>query len=229
MIVAIHQPNYLPWLGYFAKIAAADVFVLLDDVQFSKGSYTNRVQIDRQGAPAWLTVPVRHAFGAPIAEIAIDRGDFGQVHLESLKQSYRRADHFAEVWPHVAGWLAAPADSLLATNEALIRVVLSLLGIGTALVRSSALGVACDAPDVRLASLVERLAPGGTYLSGRGGGKYQNPEVFAARGIGLRYTAFDGAPYPRSGQPFLPGLSIVDALFHLGPAGTQAYLEAHRA
>ncbi len=229
MIVAVHQPNYLPWLGYFAKLAAADVFVFLDDVQFSKGSFTNRVQIERNGAAAWMTVPVSHAFGATVAEVATAGSDFARVHLEGLRQTYRSASFFAEVWPVLHGWLEHPQPALAALNQRLIREIASTLGIQTRLMTSSAMGVAPGPADVRLASLVHAVAPGGTYLSGRGGGNYQDPAVYARHGIGLRYTAFSSPPYERSGRPFIAGLSIVDALFHLGFAGTADYLRANPA
>lgn len=216
MIVAIHQPNYLPWLGYFAKMAQAGVLVLLDDVQFSKGSYTNRVQIARNGAPAWLTLPVRHDFGAAIRDVEIARSDWSRAHADTIKQAYRKAVCFKDVWPDVERWLEDARGRLADVNTFCIQNLAARLGLPTALETSSRLGVRADAPDERLARIVAELSPGGTYLSGGGGAKYQSEDVFARHGVKLAYSAYKPAPYPRSGEPFIAGLSILDALFHNG-------------
>jgi hypothetical protein len=216
MIVAVHQPNYLPWLGYFAKIAQADAFVFLDDVQFSKGSYTNRVQIARNGAPVWLTQPVRHEFGSPIRAVELARPDWARGHADTLKQAYRRSASFAEVWPLLETWLTEASGRLSDINAQLVRSIATRLGIATRFVVSSELHVIADSADERLARIAARIAPGGTYLSGGGGVKYQSEEVFTHAGIKLAYSKFQSTPYPRSGEPFIAGLSIVDALFHLG-------------
>jgi len=228
MIVAIHQPNYLPWLGYFAKMAQADIFVFLDDVQFSKGSYTNRVQIARNGVPAWLTLPVRHDFGAPICKIEIAKADWSESHRSALSQAYRNARHFSSVWPEIEGWLTAADCSLSDVNIGLIRRFASRLGIETRLLTSSTLGIDADVADERLAKIVGTLAPGGTYLSGAGGAKYQSDDTFRAHGLSLGYSTFKPLPYARSGEAFLPGLSIIDAVAHLGWDDTSALLPPRR-
>jgi len=217
VIVAVHQPNYLPWLGYFAKLAQAGTFVLLDDVQFSKGSYTNRVQIARNGAPVWLTLPIRHDFGAAIRDVQLARADWARAHCDSLKQSYRKAAHFAEVWPELEVWLTSAQGRLADVNAQLIRRLAERLGLTARIESSSEIGVPrCDA-DERLARIVARFAAaGGTYLSGGGGAKYQSEDVFTAHGVRLAYSTFKPTPYPRSGEEFIAGLSIADALFHVG-------------
>src|SRR3546814_3690829 len=91
MIVAIHQPNYLPWLGYFHKIARADVFVFLDDVQFSKNGYTNRVRILGDGAARWLTIPAAVHLGDPIGAVRPARPDWcrSEEHTSELQSLMR--------------------------------------------------------------------------------------------------------------------------------------------
>ena len=215
-IVAIHQPNYLPWLGYFWKIARADIFVFLDDTQFSKGGYTNRVQIAAFDTPRWMTLPVTHAFGDTIDRVGIAKPGLGRAHLDVLFQTYRDASARRTVWPFVEALLGEDAELNLARrNEALVEALARRLGGATRFVRSSELGIG-DSADERLANIVERLAPGGIYLSGKGAKAYQSETTFAARGVTLRYSSFSPAPYPRGAAPFVPGLSILDALFHLG-------------
>jgi len=217
--IAIHQPNFLPWLGFFAKMARSDIFVLLDDVQFSKGSFTNRVRIGGAGGEArWLTVPVRHAFGAPISSVETARPDWARAHREILLARYRHAAAFAAVWPEVEAFLLSPLpDRLAPMNEMFIRLAAGRLGFAGRVVRASEIGVPIgDQPEARLAAIVARLAPSGTYLSGAGGANYQDPQIFAASGIALEYVGFAPTPYPTGGIPFEPGLSILDAVFHAG-------------
>lgn len=228
MIVAIHQPNFLPWLGYFAKIARSDCFVLLDDVQFSKGSYTNRVQIARGGAPVWLTVSVRHDFGARISAIALSDPHWAHAHCDRIKQAYGRAACFKAVWPEIESWLRSASGSLADVNSGLIEKIARRLGLHTRLCPSSSLDVLADEPDIRLAEIVRRISPNGVYLSGAGGAKYQAEAVFQAKGITLAYSDFRPEPYERSGEPFIAGLSIIDALFHLGFDATAAMLRPQR-
>ena len=100
--VAIHQPNFFPWLGYFDKIARADVFVLLDDVQFAKQSWTNRVQVLIDGEPGWVTAPVRRDGKVSIAEARFDESKpWRKKLLKTMYFSYRRAPHFEHVYPRI--------------------------------------------------------------------------------------------------------------------------------
>lgn len=221
MIVAIHQPNYIPWLGYFAKMALADIFVFLDDAQFSRGSYTNRVQIARAGQPAWLTIPVVHKLGTPICHTLPAKPDWPRAHLDTLKQSYRTAAHFAEIWTYLEAILRGVEGTLGHTNATIVAGLAKGLGLQPNFMQSSALPFPPDLDaDERLARIVSNLAPGGTYLSGAGGAKYQADSTFAAHGVKLAYSAFNPETYDRGGENFIPGLSIVDALFHLGWAET---------
>jgi hypothetical protein len=219
MIVAIHQPNYLPWLGYFHKIAAADVFVFLSDVQFSKGSYTNRVRIKQDGKPRWLTVPVSHAFGDPIDAVRCAGADWVGSHLDTLRGAYGKTAAFAEVWQSVEALFAnLPESSLATVNEALVTRIADRLGLKCRFERAAALGVPAGRSDDRLVALTAAVDPRGTYLSGKGGAKYQDPEKFARAGLHLAYTNFIPEPYRQPGAPgdFTSGLSLLDAVFNIG-------------
>ncbi len=217
MIVAIHQPNYIPWLGYFAKMARADIFVLLDDAQYSKNSYTNRVQIDVGGAGRWLTVPVTYRFGDPINRVRAANATWPRVHCETLKALYADAPAFRDIWPWLAErYSALPATDLAASNESLIAVLAERLGLRAVLRRASTLGADVAKGDDRLIALVRACGEGAVYLSGRGGDKYQDPAKFAAAGVALIYSDFVHPIYDQGHSNFVPGLSIFDALFRLG-------------
>jgi len=222
-VVAIHQPNYAPWLGYFAKMAMADIFVFLDDAQYSKNNYINRVQVMGGAGPRWLTVPVSHRFGDPILAVRPARPGWARAHLDSLRGFYRDAPAFAAVWPEVeAAYRALPEGSLADSNIALVEALARLLGIRARFRRSSEIDTGGAPGDQRLAQLVQALAPGGCYLSGRGGARYQDPETFRRAGVGLRYTGFVHPDYDQGGRMFVPGLSVLDAAFRLGWARTGA-------
>ncbi len=223
-LVAVHQPNYAPWLGFFAKVAAADAFVLLDDAQFSKNGYINRVQVlGGDGAARWLTVPVTVSLGDPICAVRPARGDWARAHRDTLRGAYAEAAAFREAWPEVERIYAGlPGGDLATVNGALIRALAGALGLESRFVAASELGAADLAGDDRLVALVRAVDPAGAYLSGRGGAKYQDPDKFAAAGLGFRYTGFEHPEYDQGGGDFVPGLSVLDAVFHLGWDGAAA-------
>jgi hypothetical protein len=230
MIVAIHQPNYAPWLGYFAKLARADVFVFLDDAQYSKNSYINRVQIDARGKPRWLTVPVQYQFGNPINRVQAAEADWRQTHLELLRTYYadaRAREETSRLLRDVFAHL--PISNIADSNQALIEALAGSLGLRQRFVRSSELVSGTERGDDRLIALLRAFGPNVTYLSGKGGANYQNPEKFSAAGIKLIYSDFVHPSYDQ-GHEFLPGLSIFDALFRLGVERTAAlFTPAHAA
>lgn len=223
--VAVHQPNYVPWLGFFAKMAQCDVFVLLDDAQFSKNNIINRVRILGAGQPKWMTLPVSAGSGSPISSVTISQKDWRRRHLSLLRNTYGHAAHFGSVWPEIQDWFdAAPEDSLASVNRHFISRLAERLGIFPQVVTSSSLAAAGKADD-RLIAIVNALAPRGTYVSGRGAASYQDPEKFKAAGIALSYYRFQHPEYDQAQSPFQPGLSTLDALFHLGWTATVRALE----
>jgi hypothetical protein len=224
LTVAIHQPNFLPWLGYFDKIARADRFVLLDSVQFPKkgGTWTNRVRILVNGEPTWLTVPVDRSYHGTrtIAEMRLrDDGRWRETVLKTLQSAYGRAPCFDAVYPELEPLLRAPDDELAAYNERAIRRLCELLGLGTPLLRASELDAQGAATDL-LVSLV-RSAGGDAYLAGGGADGYQEDEKFAAAGIELLSQDFAPPRYDQGADEHVAGLSVVDALMHVGFDGVR--------
>lgn len=227
MIVAIHQPNYAPWLGYFAKAASADVFVFLDDVQFSKNSYINRVQVDALGQAKWLTVPVSYNFGDAINAVRATDDGWRDVHLAALRAYYRGAPFEKDVLMFLADVYARlPADNIAAANRALIEALSERLGICPKFVTSSSFGLGELRGDDRLIEIVRQFGANATYVSGKGGANYQDLAKFAAAGINLVYTDFVHPRYDQGHASFMPGLSVLDALFRLGFDGALALLKA---
>lgn len=219
--VAIHQPNYAPWLGYFHKMKMADLFVFLDDVQFSKGSYTNRVQVLGSAGARWLTQPVSVSLGTAICDVQLSNSDWTRAHLRALEGAYRKSRAFMEVWPDVEEMYGSLSQaSLAAVNEALIACLADKLAIEVRTVRSSQIDTGSLMGDDRLIAIAGHLAPSGTYVSGKGGASYQDPKKFAAAGLTIEYTNFDHPDYDQGRRKFVPGLSVLDAIFHMGWGAT---------
>lgn len=225
-VVAIHQPNFFPWLGYFDKIARADIFVVLDDVQFEKsgsGTWSNRVKLLIGGAPSWVTMPIRRDFQGvrAVSEMRIDtRQPWREKVLKTIRFSYARAPHLAEVFPLIEQLVNNPTDLLADYNLAAITSIRHVIGLPERpMVKSSVLALKTRATD-RLIDLVKGV--GGTaYLAGGGAAGYQLDAAFAHAGVELRFQRFDHPAYPqRRGAQFVPGLSILDAMFWCGLAET---------
>jgi len=227
-IVAIHQPNYLPWLGYFYKILRADIFIFLDDAQYSKNSYTNRVQVLHAKKARWLTQPVSFNFGDPIDAVTVAAPDWKKKHLDSLKGFYAKAPCFREVWADFEALYDAIEDDHLANiNTHLVRTIAERLGLQCRFVMASSLDTADATGDDRLIVLTELLAPGGCYLSGAGGVNYQDTAKFEAVGLRVEYQNFKHPEYEQQASTFTSGLSIADAVFNLGWGKTADLLIAN--
>jgi hypothetical protein len=227
-LVAVHQPNFLPWLGFFDKIARADVFVLLDSAQFPKkgGTWINRVRILVNGQPTWLTVPIDRAYHGTrrICDMRVRDEDrrWREGALKTLRSAYGRAPFFPAVQAEIEPLLEDPTDELAVYNERAIRRLCDLLALDTPIVRASELPEK-GTGTARLVSLVQATG-GDQYLVGGGADGYQEDELFAAAGIEVRRQDFVSPPYEQSTDEHHPGLSVVDALMHLGFDGTRALL-----
>jgi hypothetical protein len=213
--VAIHQPNYLPWCGFFSKCAKADVLVVLDDVQMPTGrSYVYRTRVASQAGSQWLSIPTKRGATDPIVDVQFADLMWSKKHLSTLRMQYGKRPRFKEVFEWLEALYAAPGTHLSCFNETLNRAVCDYLGLEVPSVRSSELNVT-GASDDRLIALVQEVG-GSVYVSGKGGQNYQAPEKFDGAGIRLDVQTYEPTPYNQGREAFEPGLSIVDALFNLG-------------
>ena len=171
-VVAIHQPNYAPWCGYFAKMRHCDVFIILDDAQMPGGqSYVYRTKVRTKSDPQWLSIPTRYHLGDAISQVQIADDRWKQKHLGTLRGGYGRSPFFEEVWSIIAPVYERATDNLSDFNQRLIAALAAYLGIRCGILRSSEIQ-APGASDERLIALIQ--AVGGTrYLSGKGGQNYQ--------------------------------------------------------
>ncbi|MBN8981881.1 MAG: WbqC family protein [Rhizobiales bacterium] len=220
-VVAIHQPNFLPWLGFFDKLARADKFVILDSVplQLTGGNYTNRVRMIVNGVPAWITMPLRRGHDArnriDQAEV-VDEPKWRRKIRSTIAQSYAKAKFFDLAMGIVDRMLDLRTASLADINMTGIVAVAEVLGLSPAkIVRSSALSAGGHSNEL-LANLVTAVG-GDTYLAGHGAGGYQDDDVFASRGIAVKYQDYAPPTYPQIGNgEFIPGMSAIDALMNCG-------------
>jgi len=217
--VAIHQPHYLPWLGYLAKWAAADVFVLLDTVQYEKNGWQNRNRIKTREGPAWLTVPVRAPLGTPIREVGVDaRQPWRRRHARAIEHAYADAPCFGRFRDGLADLYAREWRALAPLAEASVRWLGAGFGIATPIHLASELGVGASEPSARLVGLC-RAVGADTYLAGRDGITYMDLAQFAAAGISVRCQAYEHPSYPQRHGTFVPNLSGLDLLLNAGEVG----------
>lgn len=232
MICAIHQPNFFPWLGYFRKIARADVFVFLDAVPFprtSRGTWVNRVKLLVSGRPQWVTCPIRRDRKNPgILDVRIDETQaWRKKLLRSLEMSYGKAPCFVESMSWIAPMIENPLIGLADYNISNVRETADRLGLRCRFVRQSELQTA----DVFKQKGSERLAAicrevgATTYLAGDGAEEYEDLSVYERAGLQVVRNCFRAVPYPQMGAgEFVPGLSVLDALLNVGERKTAGFL-----
>lgn len=211
LTISIHQPAYLPWLGYLDRIAASDLFVFLDTVQFEKNSFTNRNRIKTPQGVIWLTVPVlaQGHLTRTLAELKIDnRQDWKRKHLRSIEQNYRRAPRFDERVERLASAYSVASDYLVELCFDQLRFWLEEFGIDTRIVRASELAIEGSKSDLVLA-LCKRLKAT-RYLSGPLGRDYLQESQFIEAGIAVQYQEFAHPVYPQLYGEFVPALSALD-------------------
>ncbi|MBF0619125.1 MAG: WbqC family protein [Candidatus Omnitrophica bacterium] len=221
MICAIHQPQYLPWLGYFEKIHRSDVFILLDNVQFKKNEWQNRNKICTPNPPGWqwLTVPVLHDFGQNINEVQLNPAvAWAGEHVRAIEMNYARAPYFKEIWPALRPLYDATWPNLAALNSAFVQKIVAILGIKTRLVTASSLAVSTTKTE-RLVDLC-RAVGCDTYLAGAGCAEYMDFELFKASGITVEVQLYTHPVYPQvwahTPEAFMPHMSVIDLLFNAG-------------
>lgn len=225
MRVTIHQPQFLPWLGYLDKIDQADVFVVLDTVQYKKNEWQNRNRIRTAQGWQWLTVPVHYTFGQKIHEVRIDEAsDWRARHLRALALSYGKAPFHQAHAEGLRSLYAGSSDRLVTVNLSTIRWLLDGFGITTPLRLASEMTLR-EEPTDRLIDICR--AVGATrYLAGAGAQAYLDLPRFEASGIALEIQGFHHPTYPQCYAPFVAGLSAVDLLLNCGDRALTRLREA---
>lgn len=231
MLAAIHQLHYLPWLRYFEKIARADIFVALDDVQYTKNGFQNRNKIKQAGGWMYLTVPVKAHAGQLLSEVEIaqvNQQDEGRVcrpprnwntsHWRALETNYRRAPFFDDHAAALRAIYGRPWAHLNDLNWGLLTYLRAALGIDTPMVRSSELAAKGEATD-RLVTICQTVGADRYYSGSYAADAYLDAPVLEAAGIELVLQQWTCPIYeqrfPQTG--FIPDLSVIDLLLNEGP------------
>ncbi|MFH1641227.1 MAG: WbqC family protein [Candidatus Omnitrophota bacterium] len=220
MVLSVHQPQYIPWLGYFDKIAKSDTFVFLDQVQYKPREFQNRNKIRTQNGWMWLSVPVVGGKGRQkICDCLIENeSDWQEQHLRSLKTWYAKSGFFDAHLPFFQGLYSTDWARLMDLNIEVINYILGHLGIEKKIYLESGLNIQ-SAKTERIVDLCSKLGAD-TYLSGVGGKDYLEEEKFSDAGIHLVYQDFVHPVYrqqfTKEDSDFIPFMSCVDLLFNEG-------------
>lgn len=218
VIVTIHQPEHMPWLGFFNKVDQADVCVLLNSVQYRKNYFQNRNRIMGSTGPIWLTVPVitKGHMSSTIHNMRINnRVDWARKYWGMLENSYRKHPHFETYAPFFKGVCERDWTLLAQLNEEIIRFFAEQLGVATKFLRASDLPVTGSRNEL-LVAICEYVAAD-IYLAGQSAPDYLDQSLFQEAGIAIRQHGFRHPHYPQQGaDEFQSHLSTADLLFNCG-------------
>jgi len=216
MIISVHQPQYLPWLGYFDKIDRADAFVLLDNVQFKKNEWQNRNKIKTAQGWMWLTVPVLYKFPQLINEVGVNNTDRWQhKQRQALVSNYRKSPFWQMLEGFFEETFTRQWTLISELNIHVVKKIIGLLGIETPVHVASDMGTFPEDPDERLIALTKHLG-GDTYLAGNGGRDYMDMAKYEKSGIQVIFQEYHHPTYGQLYGQFEPYMSAIDLLYNHG-------------
>jgi hypothetical protein len=228
MIVAAHQPAYLPWLGYLDKLAKADVFVVMDDLQYEPQNFQNRNRVKINEGATWLTVPLRRGSqGDAILDKRIDNSARGRHHWahrtwRTLEIHYGKTPFFKEYGEELRDVYTRTWDRLIDIDLHMLDLARKWFGITRPIVRASTLGLTGQKTD-RIIDMCKKVGAK-IYLSGSGGSTgYLDTDAMQKAGISPMWQQFHHPTYPqRYGKVgFVSHLAFIDLLFNCGPESRQ--------
>jgi len=221
MIVSIHQPNYLPWLGFFDKIKRSDLFVIFDDVQFPRGKkhFGHRNQIKTSNGAKWLSVPIKNKSDMVMFNGTLINYEttWQNDHCNLIKSNYQKSPYFNDYYQDIENIIMTEYKSLTELSTDLIRYFMTQLDIRTTIAYSSELSESWEKGDDKIFSILDNTNATG-YLTGSGPGskKYIKEEDFNRLGINLQWQNYECKKYNKLFGDFIPYLSVVDLLFNHG-------------
>ena len=217
MKLVIHQPNYLPYVGFFHKLTLADTLVLMDNTQYDK-KFTNRNKIKIPDGWSWLTVPINkeHKF-LPNKLVEINnKENWKEMHWKKITRSYTNSKFFKKNYKSFFEEVYSKEwKFLFELNSELLRQIIDWLGLKIQIIKESELNINGNSTE-RLVNVCKELGAE-TYVSGVGGKEYMNEKLFQKNNIKIEYQKFQCPTYTQifSGD-FIPNLSIIDLLFNNG-------------
>lgn len=229
MKLAIMQPYFFPYLGYWQLLDAVDRFVVFDDVNYINRGWINRNRILVNGQPTYLTVPLQQASqNRRICDITIQAGTaWREKMLRTIETTYRKSPYFHDVFTAISGIIRYESDDLADFLLNQLRTLAGLLAIKVDWIDSSRLYDNTDlSGQERILDICRREAAS-VYVNPEGGQALYQPGSFRERGIDLKFIVMRPLPYPQRAGAFVPYLSILDALMELGPSGIRNHLAAY--
>jgi hypothetical protein len=216
--IAILQSNYIPWKGYFDIIQKSDVFVIYDEVQYTKNDWRNRNLIKTPNGLEWLTIPVNQKnLEQKINETCVSQNNWNKKHWNTLVGNYSKAPFFKRYSEEFKDlFLGIETDNLSEINLIFIKKINSLFEINTEIIDSQSLQLIGDKNE-RLIEAVKKLN-GTHYISGPAAKSYLNIEAFEKEEIHVEWMDYSNYPeYPQMFSPFKHNVTILDLLFNVGP------------
>lgn len=218
MILGCVQPSYLAWIPFFKRIQMSDVFVYLDDVEFSKNSFHNRNRIKSANGPLILTVPVLHKGHSKeyICDIKINQNvNWAKIHWRTIEMNYRKAKYFGELAPLLQKIYSHDWEKLGDLNIALIELFKDYLGLRVLTYRSSELSIPAQSNE-RLVKMCQKL--GATkFIVKPNTEDYHPKDFFKSHDISFAYFSYETQKYEQLYGEFIPDLSILDYAMNCGP------------
>ncbi|SOC38408.1 WbqC family protein [Ureibacillus acetophenoni] len=217
MKISVHQPNYLPWIGYFDKLDQSDSFVILDKVNRANRGFLNRNSILTSNGKLLLTVPLQKG-ELQINKIKIDNSsNWKEKHWGAIEANYKKTPFWTLYKERFKSIYAEDMDYLCDLNIQFLKLNCEILNIDVKIYRESEFHEDFGTSSERIANIVQKLK-GDIYISGSGARAYNNPDDFNSRGIKLLYQNFQHPLYSQKwGNEFTPNLSIIDLIFNHGP------------
>ncbi|MFI5212021.1 MAG: WbqC family protein [Ignavibacteria bacterium] len=217
MICSVHQPNYLPYLGFFEKANQSDVFILYDTTQFKKNDWQNRNKLCTKDSWQWISLPVLHDFGQKIFEVKIkDAARSLEKNWRSIQVNYGRAPYYRDYSPEFEKIFFSGTENLSELNCRIIIQVAEFLRLKTKFVKSS------DLPAIETSSTqalidLTKLAGADTYISGGEGINYLDMDLWKSSGLNIEFQNYLHPVYTQFNNPvFQPYMNILDLLFNCG-------------
>lgn len=216
MKAAIIQSNYLPWKGYFDIIHDVDIFVFLEDVQYTKNDWRNRNIVKTPQGTAWITVPVLRGIHQMIYEAKIDNSrNWAEKHMKTIQGNYAAAPYYHSYCDEINSIYAIEALTISELNIVAIKIICKLLGLNIEFVNSKDLDVGGHKDD-KLIDICQQIGAE-EYLSGPAAKDYINNSKFESAGISLQYKDYSGYPeYPQLWGGFVHTVSIIDLIYNCG-------------
>lgn len=218
IVISVHQPNYIPWKGFFDMIHQSDVFVIYDTVQYTKNDWRNRNRIKTSQGPKWLTIPVRRlSLSQKISEAKTLNQRWAIKHWKSISQAYARTPYFHLYAERLEGLYAnIDTDDLCEINLRFLRFCCEALGIHTPIKFSRDYELKGDRIE-RLLTICQQEGAS-TYLTGPRAKNYLQVAPFEDAGIEVKWMDYSQYPaYPQLHGNFVHEVSVLDLLFHTGP------------